>query len=278
MTQPTILCDLSPHRPDPRTLSLYARLDGRRRELDGLRPLAPDQAADLKRLYDLDLTYNSNAIEGSTLTYAETRVILEQGITVAGKPLREHLEVINHKEAIDFIEELAACGGGPMRESDLLSVHSLILRGIDPRNAGRYRTVPVLTPPRKQPIEFHPGHLDPGRAAMVALVGPLDPLHGAQQGIHLVERQAPVGAHRPVAGHGGQDPIDLLAHPRGLPVHRQVREQVPHQALQVRVAQQRRDLAHRKRPQVEAVDHQTQARQDLTVGLQQVRLARTDMQ
>ncbi len=143
MTQPTILCDLSPHRPDPRTLSLYARLDGRRRELGGLQPLSPDQAADLKRLYDLDLTYNSNAIEGSTMTYAETRVILEQGITVAGKPLREHLEVINHKEAIDFIEELAARGAGPMRESDLLSVHSLILRGIDPKNAGRYRTVPV---------------------------------------------------------------------------------------------------------------------------------------
>ncbi len=109
MTQPTILCDLSSHPPDPRTRSLYARLNERRRELDGLRPLSPDQVGDLKRLYGLDLTYNSNAIEGSTLTYAEKRVILEQGITVAGKPLREHLEVINHKEAIDFIEELAAC-------------------------------------------------------------------------------------------------------------------------------------------------------------------------
>lgn len=143
MNAPHILCDLNRLPPDQGIQALLDRVDHKKRSLDALRPLSPEQAADLKRLYDLDLTYNSNAIEGSTLTYAETRVILEQGITVAGKPLKEHLEVINHKEAIDFIEALADQAAGPVRQSDLLSIHNLILRGIDSPNAGRYRTIPV---------------------------------------------------------------------------------------------------------------------------------------
>jgi Fic family protein len=139
----TIACNLAGFAPAEETLWLYRRLQDKRPALNALRPLSPEQAADLKRLLDLDLTYNSNAIEGSTLSYAETRLILEQGLTIAGKPLREHLEAINHKEAIDLIEDLARERTGPVGERDLLAIHGLILRGIDRENAGRYCRVPV---------------------------------------------------------------------------------------------------------------------------------------
>lgn len=62
--------------------------------------------AELKKLYDVKFTYNSNAIEGNTLTQSETALVLETGITIGGKTLREHLEVIGHKDAIDYIETL----------------------------------------------------------------------------------------------------------------------------------------------------------------------------
>ena len=61
----------------------------------------------MKKIYDIKFTYNSNAIEGNTLTQSETEMVLEKGITIGGKSLIEHLEVSGHKEAIDFIEELA---------------------------------------------------------------------------------------------------------------------------------------------------------------------------
>lgn len=75
--------------------------------MDAFRPLNADQIKNLKRLFDVDFSYNSTAIEGNTLTLNETRVVLLDGITIGGKTTREHLEILNHKEAIDYIEELA---------------------------------------------------------------------------------------------------------------------------------------------------------------------------
>ena len=74
--------------------------------LDGFRPLSPTLVAELKKLYDVRFTYHSNAIEGNTLTQRETELVLKTGITVGGKTLREHLEVIGHRDAIDYIEML----------------------------------------------------------------------------------------------------------------------------------------------------------------------------
>jgi Fic family protein len=74
--------------------------------LDSFRPLPLTVVAELKKLYDVKFTYNSNAIEGNTLTQSETALVLETGITIGGKTLREHLEVIGHKDAIDYIETL----------------------------------------------------------------------------------------------------------------------------------------------------------------------------
>jgi Fic family protein len=112
-------------------------------ELDGLRPLKPEQIRNLKNLFDVEFTYNSTAIEGNTFSYQETKIVLLDGITIGGKPVREHLEIINHKEAIDYIEELAGKKTLEIRRSDILNIHSIVLQGIDPKNAGKYRTAPV---------------------------------------------------------------------------------------------------------------------------------------
>ena len=85
-------------------------------------------------------TYNSNAIEGNTLTEIETKVIIETGITIAKKTLREHLEVKNHAEALLFIEELK---DRKLSEYDIKSIHSIILSGLDRVNAGKYREANV---------------------------------------------------------------------------------------------------------------------------------------
>jgi len=111
--------------------------------LDALRPLSPSQVKNLKNLYDIQLTYHSNAIEGSTLTYSETKLILNEGITIGGKSMHEHLEAINHKEAIDFIEELASIDTKEITLSDIKNIHHLVLKGIDNKNAGAYRVQSV---------------------------------------------------------------------------------------------------------------------------------------
>ena len=121
----------------------FERIDAMKAELDALRPLSADAVKSLKTLFDIDLTYNSNAIEGSTLTYSETKIILLDGITIGGKSTREHLEAINHKEAIDYIEEISRRGVKEITRGDVLGLHSIILRGIDTPNAGVYRRVNV---------------------------------------------------------------------------------------------------------------------------------------
>jgi Fic family protein len=110
--------------------------------LDSFRPFPPAVVVELKKLYDVRFTYHSNAIEGNTLTQSETEMVLEHGITVGGKTLAEHLEVIGHKEAIDYVEELAG-ENMAIGEREIKDLHSLIIRGIDRSEAGRYRTLDV---------------------------------------------------------------------------------------------------------------------------------------
>ena len=101
----------------------------------------------------IEYTYESNRIEGNTLTLQETQLVIEKGLTISGKPLKEHLEAINHKEAIDFISDLVKVKES-LNERNLLQIHSIILKSIDRENAGIYRKVPVLisgsthTPPQ----------------------------------------------------------------------------------------------------------------------------------
>jgi len=118
---------------------LYARILSKKKALDSLRPLPTQLVKKLWEQMQVEFTYNSNAIEGNTLTVRETQLVIQEGMTVHGKSLREHLEVRNHPDAIAYIEKLAQ-GENPFQEDDILKVHSLLMRGIDDQNAGKYRT------------------------------------------------------------------------------------------------------------------------------------------
>ena len=110
--------------------------------LDSFRPLSREVIAELKKHYDVKFTYNSNAIEGNTLTQSETEMVLEKGITVGGKQLHEHLEAVGHKKAIDYIESLAK-KDIVITEREVKDIHHLIMRSIRVEDAGRYRNLDV---------------------------------------------------------------------------------------------------------------------------------------
>lgn len=119
----------------------FEKLDQLKQKLDSFRPLPVEIVRNLNDDLILRWTYNSNAIEGNTLTLKETRVVLE-GITIGGKTMREHLEAINHREAILYVEELVRRKEA-LSEWQIKSLHQLILTKIDDSNAGKYRTVNV---------------------------------------------------------------------------------------------------------------------------------------
>jgi len=119
----------------------YNALDQLKQKLDSLRPLPREIIENLHENLVLRWTYNSNAIEGNTFTLKETKVALE-GITIGGKTMREHFEAINHRDAIFFVEELVQ-KKERLSEWDIKSIHQLILRNIDDKNAGVYRNINV---------------------------------------------------------------------------------------------------------------------------------------
>ncbi len=121
----------------------YQRLDAFKARLDAYRPLPPDAVKTMHDDMVVRYTYHSNAIEGNTLTLLETKVVLEDGLTIGGKSVREHLEAINHRAAIGFLEELAA-EDEPLTERSIKDLHQLVLKGVDDGNAGRYRQQNVL--------------------------------------------------------------------------------------------------------------------------------------
>ena len=87
--------------------ALTGDIERKKAQLDRLRPLSPGALVNLEHAYDLELTYTSNAIEGNTLSQVETNLVIEQGITISGKKLRDHLEAIDHFEAIRYVREIA---------------------------------------------------------------------------------------------------------------------------------------------------------------------------
>ncbi len=122
---------------------LLKRLTEKKKKFDSYRPLPSALVHNLEEWFKVELTYTSNAIEGNTLTRRETTLVVEEGITIRGKTLKEHLEAINHAEAIDFITELIGKKREEITQREVLDIHSLMLKKIDDDNAGRYRNVAV---------------------------------------------------------------------------------------------------------------------------------------
>lgn len=118
-------------------------LINKKNELDNYRPLDPQFLKSLENWFRIELTYTSNAIEGNTLTRQETALVVEKGLTVGGKSLIEHLEATNHAKALDWVKSIAGDLNAEITERDIITIHDLILKGIDDDNAGIYRSVPV---------------------------------------------------------------------------------------------------------------------------------------
>ncbi len=118
-------------------------LKEKKEKLDNFRPLPPELINNLNEWFTIELTYNSNAIEGNTLSKSETAMVVEKGLTIGGKTVREHLEAINHAFALGFIREIAQKSHKDITLSDILDIHRLVLRGIDNKNAGALRTIQV---------------------------------------------------------------------------------------------------------------------------------------
>ncbi|MEO1191285.1 MAG: Fic family protein [Pseudomonadota bacterium] len=118
-------------------MTVWQEIAEKKAALDRLRPLTPRSLAALDAWYDVELTYTSNALEGNTLTRSETALVLEKGLTVRGKRLSDHLEIVDHKEALDYVRLLAA-QDGPIREGDVKAIHALVLARSNKEEAGRY--------------------------------------------------------------------------------------------------------------------------------------------
>lgn len=107
-------------------------------ELDRLRTAAPGGLTNFEHSQDLELTYTSNAIEGNTLTAVETTLVVEKGITIGGKPLKDHLEAVDHFEALHYVRELARQQSNALTEMDVRNLHRLVVLRSAPEIAGRY--------------------------------------------------------------------------------------------------------------------------------------------
>ncbi len=120
--------------------SLLLQIDRKKAELDGRRPLTEGEVERLKEEFVVEYTYNSNAIEGNTLTLRETDLVL-RGLTIDRKPLKDHMEAVGHKEAFDFVTELVK-DNVPMSERIIKQIHFLVLAD-KKEDRGVYRRVPV---------------------------------------------------------------------------------------------------------------------------------------
>lgn len=129
------------------------RLDRLKSEIDAARPLSADELASLKDYFGIGLAYSSNALEGNTLTISETKVVIEDGITIGGKPMRDHFEALGHAEAFDFVYGLV--GSGKIDEADIKELHRLFYYRIEPAEAGVYRTKDVVITGSAHPLPSH---------------------------------------------------------------------------------------------------------------------------
>jgi Fic family protein len=105
--------------------------------------LTPEVLGKLRKYFRIKNIYHSNAIEGNKLDIGETRLVVEQGLTISGLPLKDQAEAKNLSAALDFLEELSANAEAPITESDIRQIHYLVLTGINQNNAGKYRSIPV---------------------------------------------------------------------------------------------------------------------------------------
>lgn len=136
-------------------MSSLQKCDELKMELDELRPIEQKHIGQIRDFWQIGLAYSSNAIEGNTLTEIETKVILEDGITIGGKSVLEHMEAVGHKDALTYLFKVYKEG---YSEKEILELHKLFYYRIDSSNAGSYRKENVIItgtdyePPRSEEV------------------------------------------------------------------------------------------------------------------------------
>lgn len=123
--------------------NLLAIIAQKKIKLDSLRPLPEALVKNLEQWFTIEQTYTSNALEGNTLTRSETLLVIEKGITVAGKSLKDHLEAVNYALALHCVYDLVAKKRAEITSADILDIHRIILKSIDDRHAGVFRKISV---------------------------------------------------------------------------------------------------------------------------------------
>lgn len=137
---------------------LFEKADRYKTRIDSIRPLTERENKNLEDYFKIGLTYSSNAIEGNTLTLSETKILLEDGLTVGGKPIRDYYEATGHGKAYDFVLSLAKDRNALISEEQVLNIHKLIYSLVDEINAGKYRKERVFitgteyTPPSTEKV------------------------------------------------------------------------------------------------------------------------------
>jgi Fic family protein len=124
---------------------IQTRIDEKLKLLNSFRPLPVSAVKKLKEQFEIEMTYNSNAIEGNSLTLKETYLVINEGLTIKGKPLKDHLEAKNHQEALEYLYELVeADKKNTFSENLIRSLNQIVQQNIDKQWAGRYRNSAVI--------------------------------------------------------------------------------------------------------------------------------------
>ena len=121
---------------------MNTEIDILKEEIDSYRPFKKQLLNELQQFYRIRFTYSSNALEGNSLTESETKIILEDGLTIGGKTIREHSEALGHSEAYTYLNTLTK--NTSITEPDILELHRLFYYRIDDKNAGKYRKQQVF--------------------------------------------------------------------------------------------------------------------------------------
>ena len=160
--------------------AIFSTIDAKKARIASLRPLTEGEVLRLREEFMIEFTYNSNAIEGNTLTLKETALALE-GMTIDQKPLKDHLEAVGHRDAFLYVQDVAQ-NGTPLSEMVIKNIHALVLMN-RPDDKGVYRRIPVrIMGAYTEPVQ--PYMIEPKMTELISKN------ESREQSMHIIERIA----------------------------------------------------------------------------------------
>ncbi len=167
----------------PALQELLQKADSYKQKISSARPLAKEELKSLDDYFRIGFTYSSNALEGNTLTISETKILLEDGITVGGRPLKDCYEAVGHGIAYDFMLELARQKDMNITEETIKNLHRLFYQKVNADQAGQYRSIQVYI----SGTEYVPPAPDEVPRLMNHLI---DQIHSSNIALHPIELAA----------------------------------------------------------------------------------------